>query len=422
MEEKFLTYEALAEKKPKALSCADGSAKIDLEKRLSEVGGNGFSNSSSSESIFLGWKGECSRRHGSDGPQSPSLDQVIVARSKSPSSGPRRKCVGFSDVLDRHSEEVLSKDEGSQPLSPSYIPSEEAGPSEEEDLGEEGEWANWVLQEGEEGEMLVKPRYDGLDNSSSETGTDSEGSSQENGLKCGNEDGLLKPLEGYASIEVGEIKLSVVLPITPPKSRKVKSKAMGSKMHGMRTRRDKCKEKDSHSDFENRSEERESEEQGNLDVARALDFNSKMTDSWNLEEEVSKVAADGSFADSSRWLQAISVLTEVIMLNPCLPDTYHTLGLVYDTTGNAEKAAGFYELAAEINPKDSTPWWKINKAKRCLKIAVRADPSDITLRFHLASLHVQLGDCQRAAESYGEIVQLCPENVEALKTGTKVSP
>ncbi|KAK1578024.1 hypothetical protein Q3G72_026949 [Acer saccharum] len=97
-----------------------------------------------------------------------------------------------------------------------------------------------------------------------------------------------------------------------------------------------------------------------------------------------KVAA---FADSSRWLQALSVLTEVIMLNPCLPDTYHTLGLVYDNIGNAEKAA---------------------------------DPSDTTLRFHLASLYVELGDYQRAAESYGEIVQLCPENVEALKTSAKL--
>ncbi|TXG68617.1 hypothetical protein EZV62_003552 [Acer yangbiense] len=105
------------------------------------------------------------------------------------------------------------------------------------------------------------------------------------------------------------------------------------------------------------------------------------------------------------WLQAISVLTKVVMLNPCLPDTYHTLGLVYDTIDNAEKAAGFYELATEINPKDSTLWkrlcayfveqGKIDKAKRCLKKA-------------------------RAAEPYGEIVQLCPENVEALKKGAKV--
>ncbi|KAK3220174.1 hypothetical protein Dsin_014144 [Dipteronia sinensis] len=110
----------------------------------------------------------------------------------------------------------------------------------------------------------------------------------------------------------------------------------------------------------------------------------------NVSKAVRLHEVVAAFADSSRWLQAISVLTEVIMLNPCLPDTYHTLGLVYDTIGNAEKAA------------------------------VRADPSDITLRFHLASLYVQLRDYQRAAESCKEIVQLCPENVEALKTGAKL--
>ncbi|KAK1549092.1 hypothetical protein Q3G72_003041 [Acer saccharum] len=121
----------------------------------------------------------------------------------------------------------------------------------------------------------------------------------------------------------------------------------------------------------------------------------------SMIENCYKEGLVAAFTDSSRWLQALSVLTEVIMLNPCLLDTYHTLGLVYDTIGNAEKAAG-----------------KINKAKRCLKKAVRADPSDITLRFH----PVQLGDYQRAAESYGEVVQLCPENVEALKTGAKFSP
>ncbi|KAI9161630.1 hypothetical protein LWI28_019170 [Acer negundo] len=33
----------------------------------------------------------------------------------------------------------------------------------------------------------------------------------------------------------------------------------------------------------------------------------------------------------ARFKEAKSVLTEVVMLNPCLPDMYHTLGLVYDT-------------------------------------------------------------------------------------------
>ncbi|KAK3220216.1 hypothetical protein Dsin_014186 [Dipteronia sinensis] len=84
---------------------------------------------------------------------------------------------------------------------------------------------------------------------------------------------------------------------------------------------------------------------------------------FQIHEEIegeNMVAADGSSADSCRWLQAISVLKDAIMLNLCLPDTYHTLGLVYDTIGNAEKAAGFYELAVEINARDSTLWKQLH--------------------------------------------------------------
>lgn len=58
----------------------------------------------------------------------------------------------------------------------------------------------------------------------------------------------------------------------------------------------------------------------------------------------------------------------------------------------------------------------------CLSEAVKADPSDIKLKFHLASLHVELGNYQRAADAYKQMVQLCPENVEALKIGAKVLP
>ncbi|KAK1549122.1 hypothetical protein Q3G72_019831 [Acer saccharum] len=73
--------------------------------------------------------------------------------------------------------------------------------------------------------------------------------------------------------------------------------------------------------------------------------------------EIRRMLGEATLHDAhARFKEAISVLTEVVMFNPCLPDTYHTLGLVYDTIGNAEKAAGLYELAAENDPKDLTLW------------------------------------------------------------------
>lgn len=62
----------------------------------------------------------------------------------------------------------------------------------------------------------------------------------------------------------------------------------------------------------------------------------------------------------------------------------------------------------------------IDQANYCLSKAITADPNDIQLRLLRASLYLELRDDQKAAESYDQIHQLCPENVEALKTGAKV--
>lgn len=69
------------------------------------------------------------------------------------------------------------------------------------------------------------------------------------------------------------------------------------------------------------------------------------------------VVAESSCADSSWfWLQAISVLHEVIMLEEELPNSYHILGLVHDALGNTAKAMGCYCLAACYKQKDSSLW------------------------------------------------------------------
>ena len=60
------------------------------------------------------------------------------------------------------------------------------------------------------------------------------------------------------------------------------------------------------------------------------------------------------------------------------------------------------------------------QARYCLSKAITADPKDVSLLFHQASLHLERGDYQKAAESFEHIQKVCPDNVEALKTGAKV--
>lgn len=144
-----------------------------------------------------------------------------------------------------------------------------------------------------------------------------------------------------------------------------------------------------------------------------------------LSPEISRKLGEANiFYAKRQYEEAIHVLKEVVMLAPNLSETYHTLGLVYEEIGDEKKAMNFYMLAAHLAPKDHPSLWKrlftlsikqgnIGQATYCLSKAVKADPEDMNLRFNQATFYVELGDYKKAAESYHQIVELCPENVDA---------
>ncbi|KAL2539019.1 tetratricopeptide repeat (TPR)-containing protein [Forsythia ovata] len=131
-----------------------------------------------------------------------------------------------------------------------------------------------------------------------------------------------------------------------------------------------------------------------------------------------------------RYEEAISVLNEVIRLAPNLSDPYHTLGLIYNEMGDKKRALNFYMIAAHLTPKDASLWkplitWSIEQdnkrqANYCLTKAITADPEDLNLQIHRASIYVELGEYHKAAESYEQISRLCPDKIEELKTATQL--
>ncbi|KAL8153018.1 hypothetical protein V2J09_010778 [Rumex salicifolius] len=149
-----------------------------------------------------------------------------------------------------------------------------------------------------------------------------------------------------------------------------------------------------------------------------------------VSPEVSKKLGDATlhFAHG-RYEEAISVLIEVVRLAPVLCDPYHTLGLVYKKMGNEKKAIGCYMIAAFLSPKNTSLWehlvnWSIeqgniDQAWYCLSKAITADPKDITLKYLRASLLVEAKEYKNAADTYYQIVGLCPDDVEALKNAIK---
>lgn len=146
-----------------------------------------------------------------------------------------------------------------------------------------------------------------------------------------------------------------------------------------------------------------------------------------LSPEISRKLGEANILYAKQqYEEAIHVLKEVVMLAPNLSETYHTLGLVYEEIGDEKKSMNFYMLAAHLAPKDHPSLWKrlfslsikqenIGQATYCLSKAVKADAEDMNLRFNQATFYAELGDYKKAAESYHQIVELCPENVDARK-------
>ncbi|KAF3777926.1 General transcription factor 3C polypeptide 3, partial [Nymphaea thermarum] len=127
---------------------------------------------------------------------------------------------------------------------------------------------------------------------------------------------------------------------------------------------------------------------------------------------------------------ALNVLKEVVRLAPNLADSYHTLGLVYSAIGDKKKALNFYMIAAHLTPKDAFLWkrlvdWSMELGNMgqviyCLSRAIAADPEDMGLKFKRASLYIERGDYQKAAESFDQILRMHPADVEACKMCAKM--
>ncbi|XP_072950353.1 uncharacterized protein [Typha angustifolia] len=150
-----------------------------------------------------------------------------------------------------------------------------------------------------------------------------------------------------------------------------------------------------------------------------------------LSPEVSRRIGDATLHYASgEYDEAIHLLEEVVLLAPNLSDAYYLLGQIYDAMGDRKKALNFHMIAAHLTPKDPSLWkkliaWSIEQrntgqVRYCLSKAISADPEDVGLKFDRALLYVELGEYQKAAESYEQILGIQPANIEARKMAAKM--
>lgn len=150
-----------------------------------------------------------------------------------------------------------------------------------------------------------------------------------------------------------------------------------------------------------------------------------------INPEVTRKLGDATLRYAQgHFEEAVRVLYEVIRLSPNLPDPYHRLGLIYKEMGDRQRALNFYTIAAHLTPKDASLWkllvtWSKElddqgQARYFLRKAITADPEDVNIRFHYASIYVESGDYLKAAEAFEQISRLSPENAEVLLMATRL--
>ncbi|KAJ7521433.1 hypothetical protein O6H91_19G054300 [Diphasiastrum complanatum] len=153
--------------------------------------------------------------------------------------------------------------------------------------------------------------------------------------------------------------------------------------------------------------------------------------SSKLTPEVSKKLGEANLLyATSKFDEAVALLKDVVRLAPNVPDSYHTLGLLYDAMGDRKKALNFYMIAAHLTPKDVALWkrlasWSMEQGNLgqviyCLTKAVKADPEDVDTKWDRASLFAELQDYQKAADAFEQILVLRPSDVEVCRMVAKM--
>lgn len=121
---------------------------------------------------------------------------------------------------------------------------------------------------------------------------------------------------------------------------------------------------------------------------------------------------------------------EVIRQAPNLPDSYHTLGVIYEDLKQPKKALEFYMLAALLTPKEAYQWRRVSEMSQkegnlkqaiyCLTRLLRIQPNNYQVIFERALLYQQVGLIKKALEGFYRLLKAFPTDIDIVVQTAKL--
>jgi tetratricopeptide (TPR) repeat protein len=121
---------------------------------------------------------------------------------------------------------------------------------------------------------------------------------------------------------------------------------------------------------------------------------------------------------------AVECFSELVKLAPLLPDTYHTLGLIYEDSGQIQEALQMFALAATNDPRNIDLWRKVmslsmeteqwSQAMGAIVSVLRLDETSTDAIFSRPFVTLELGDESKAFEQLVTGLKKHPSHVDEL--------
>ncbi|ELP87970.1 O-linked N-acetylglucosamine transferase, ogt, putative [Entamoeba invadens IP1] len=158
-------------------------------------------------------------------------------------------------------------------------------------------------------------------------------------------------------------------------------------------------------------------ESSNTDSSDSSDLSDSKPKTRKIPDSVKKLIGEASMCYVKKeYSQATEYALEAIKVAPQIPDSYHTLGMIYSDLGDKKTARDYFMIAAHMTRTDGELWKRLADMFKedgdeeqyyyCLSKAVLHDPKNVDLLYERVKVGTQMSDSRGVLSTFQALIAL----------------